>query len=94
MRWIYRLFSWFLGWPIVAVLSLVTSVLFHLDTDLGKRIARDMLNEFVSGEMDGTLQAGYIEQLRLWRTVVKDTFVFDPDGHNIEAMCRTSETAP
>lgn len=21
-------------------------------------------------------------------------FVFDPDGHNIEAMCRTSETAP
>ena len=83
MRWIYRLFSWFLGWPLIAILSLLASVLFHLDTDLGKRLGRDMLNEFVSGEMDGTLHAGYIEQLRLWRTVVKDTFVYDPDGRAI-----------
>ena len=83
MRWIYRLFSWFLGWPLLAIISLLASVLFHLDTDLGKRLGRDILNEFVSGEMDGTLHAGYIEQLRLWRTVVKDTFVFDPDGRAI-----------
>ena len=83
MRWIYRLISWFLGWPLLAIVSLVASVLFHLDTDLGRRLGRDMLNEFVSGEMDGTLRAGYIQQLRLWRTVVKDTFVFDPDGRAI-----------
>jgi len=83
MRWIYRLFGWFLGWPVVALLSLVVSVLFHLDTNLGKRLGRDLLNEFVSGQMDGTLHAGYIEQLRLWRTVVKDTFVYDPDGRAI-----------
>ena len=83
MRWVYRLIGWFLGWPLVAVFSLLASVLFHLDTNLGRRLGRDLLNDFVSGEMDGTLQAGYIEQLRLWRTVVKDTFVFDPDGRAI-----------
>jgi len=83
MRWVYRLFSWFLGWPLLAIVSLVASVLFHLDTNLGKRIGRDMLNDFVSGQMDGTLHAGYIQQLRLWETVVKDTFVYDPDGRAI-----------
>ncbi len=83
MRWINRLFSWFLGWPLVAIVSLLVSVLYHLDTKLGRTIGRDMLNDFVSGEMDGTLHAGYIEQLRLWRTVVKDTFVYDPDGRAI-----------
>lgn len=83
MRWLYRLVSWFLGWPLLALVSLVTSVLFHLDTDVGRRIARDMLNEFVSGEMAGSLHAGYIVQLRLWHTIVKDTFVYDPDGNAI-----------
>jgi len=83
MRWLYRLFNWFLGWPLIAILSLLTSVLFHLDTDLGRRLGRDMLNEFVSGQMVGTLHAGYITQLRLWRTIVKDTFVYDPDGNAI-----------
>lgn len=83
MRWLYRLFSWFLGWPLLAIVSLIASVLFHIDTDLGRRLGRDILNEFVSGEMAGTLHAGYITQLRLWRTVVKDTFVYDPDGNAI-----------
>jgi hypothetical protein len=83
MRWIYRLLSWFLGWPLIAILSLLTSVLFHLDSGLGRRLGRDMLNEFVSDQMVGTLHAGYITQLRLWRTVVKDTFVYDPDGRAI-----------
>ena len=83
MRWLSRLVSWFLGWPLIALVSLVVSVLFHLDTGLGRRLGRDMLNEFVSGEMVGTLHAGYITQLRLWRTVVKDTFVYDPDGKAI-----------
>ena len=83
MRWLQRLFGWFLGWPLLAILSILISVLYHLDTKLGRTIGRDMLNDFVSGEMDGTLHAGYIEQLRLWRTVVKDTFVYDPDGRAI-----------
>ena len=83
MRWLSRLVSWFLGWPLLAIVSLVASLLFHLDTGLGHRLGRDMLNEFVSGEMVGTLHAGYITQLRLWRTVVKDTFVYDPDGNAI-----------
>ena len=83
MRWLNRLLSWFLGWPLIALVSVITSALFHLDTGLGRKLGRDLLNEFVSGEMDGTLQAGYITQLRLWRTIVKDTFVFDPDGNAI-----------
>ncbi|MGB5810866.1 MAG: hypothetical protein WBG86_10065 [Polyangiales bacterium] len=83
MRWIYRLISWFLGWPALALFSIIASVLFHLDTGLGHRIGRDVLNDFVSETMDGRLQAGYITQLRLWRTVVKDTFVYDPDGRPI-----------
>jgi len=83
MRWLSRLVSWFLGWPLLAIVSLLASVLFHLDTDLGRRLGRDMLNEFVSGEMVGTLHAGYITQLRLWHTIVKDTFVYDPDGNAI-----------
>ena len=83
MRWIYRLLSWFLGWPLIAILSLLTSLLFHLDTGLGRRLGRDMLNDFVSDQMVGTLHAGYITQLRLWRTIVKDTFVYDPDGRAI-----------
>ncbi len=80
MRWVSRLVSWFLGWPALAVFSLITSVLFHLDTSLSHRLARDILNDFVTGEMQGRLQAGYITQLRLWKTIVKDAFVFDPDG--------------
>ena len=83
MRWISRLVSWFLGWPLLAIVSLLSSVLFHLDTDLGRRIGRDMLNEFVSDQMVGTMHAGYITQLRLWHTIVKDTFVYDPDGRAI-----------
>ncbi len=83
MRWISRLASWFLGWPLFAIVSLLSSVLFHLDTELGRRIGRDMLNEFVSDQMVGTMHAGYITQLRLWRTIVKDTFVYDPDGRAI-----------
>ncbi len=83
MRWLSRLVSWFVGWPFIALVSLVVSVLFHLDTGLGRRLGRDMLNEFVSDQMVGTLHAGYITQLRLWRTVVKDTFVYDPDGKAI-----------
>ncbi len=83
MRWLNRLLGWFLGWPLIALVSVIASALFHLDTGLGRKLGRDMLNEFVSGEMDGTLQAGYITQLRLWRTVVKDTFVIDPDGNTI-----------
>ena len=83
MRWLSRLFSWFLGWPLMAIVSLLASVLFHLDTDLGRKLGRDMLNDFVSGEMAGTLHAGYITQLRLWHTIVKDTFVYDLDGNAI-----------
>jgi len=83
MRWISRLVSWFLGWPLLAIVSLLSSVLFHLDTDLGRRIGRDMLNEFVSDQMVGTMHSGYITQLRLWHTIVKDTFVYDPDGRAI-----------
>ena len=83
MRWLSRLVSWFLGWPLIALVSLVVSVLFHLDTGLGRRLGRDMLNDFVSDQMVGTLHAGYITQLRLWHTVVKDTFVYDPDGKAI-----------
>lgn len=80
MRWISRLVSWFLGWPALALFSLIASVLFHLDTNLGHRLGRDMLNDFVTEQMQGRLQAGYITQLRLWKTIVKDTFVFDVDG--------------
>ena len=76
MRWIYRLFSWFLGWPLVGILSLLASVLFHLDTDLGRRLGRDILNDFVSGEMDGTMHAGYIEQLRLWSSASTPSLAF------------------
>ncbi|MBW2402655.1 MAG: translocation/assembly module TamB domain-containing protein [Deltaproteobacteria bacterium] len=83
MRWLSRLASWFLGWPIIALVSVVASVLFHLDTGLGRKLGRDMLNEFVSDQMVGTLHAGYITQLRLWHTIVKDTFVYDPDGNAI-----------
>ncbi|MBW1761475.1 MAG: translocation/assembly module TamB domain-containing protein [Deltaproteobacteria bacterium] len=83
MRWLSRLFSWFLGWPVIGIVSLIASVLFHLDTGLGRKIGRDMLNEFVSGEMVGTLHAGYITQLRLWHSIVKDVFVYDPDGNAI-----------
>jgi TamB, inner membrane protein subunit of TAM complex len=83
MRWLFRVISWFLGWPLIAIVSLLASVLFHIDTDLGRKLGRDILNEFVSGEMVGTLHAGYITQLRLWRSIVKDTFVYDPDGKAI-----------
>jgi hypothetical protein len=83
MRWLFRLVSWFLGWPLLGIVSLLASVLFHLDTGLGRKIARDMLNEFVSGEMAGSLHAGYITQLRLWHTIVKDTFVYDANGNAI-----------
>jgi len=83
MRWLSRLFSWFLGWPLLAIVSLIASVLFHMDTGLGRKLGRDLLNEFVSGEMAGSLHAGYITQLRLWHSIVKDVFVYDPDGNAI-----------
>ena len=82
-RWIGRLLSWFLGWPLLLVVSLIASLLFHLDTGLGKKLGLQLLNEFVSGEMVGTLHAGEITQLRLWHIIVKDTYVYDPDGNPI-----------
>lgn len=80
LRWIGRLLSWFLGWPAVLLLSLIVSVLFHLDTQLGRTLGRDLLNEYVTSLIDGRLHTGTIVQLRLWNTIVKNTYVFDPDG--------------
>ena len=80
LRWLLRLFGGLIGWPIVLVCSLLASTLYHLDTQLGRTLVRDILNPYLSEQMAGRLGMGTIKQLRLWRTIVNDTYVYDPDG--------------
>ena len=77
-----RLLRWSC-WSAVIVSAIVASALWHLDTSLGRRLARTILNDYVSGEMVGTLEVGPIKQLRLWKTIVHDTSVFDPQGDRV-----------
>lgn len=70
-------------WTLVALSSIVISTLFHLDSGLGRRLGRDILNDYVTGEMDGELELGEIIQLRFWKTIVKDTRVYDPQGREV-----------
>ncbi len=70
-------------WTLTALVSLVASALFHLDSGLGRRLGRDILNDYVTGEMYGELELGEIIQLRLWKTIVKDTRVYDPAGREV-----------
>ena len=72
-----------LSWLLLGVVCLVASALFHLDTSLGRGLARQILNDYVSGEMAGSLAIGPIEQLRLWKTIVHDTSVYDPQGDQV-----------
>ncbi|MEZ4287793.1 MAG: hypothetical protein R3A47_06540 [Polyangiales bacterium] len=79
MRWFARSLLW-----IAALLfCIVASALWHLDTALGRDLARDILNDYVSGEMAGSMKITRIERLLLWDTLVYDTYVFDPNGAEV-----------
>lgn len=71
------------GWVVLLVGALVASLLYHVDLPLTRRVVRDALNDFVSGEIRGTLHIGEITELGPNRVVARDVEVLDAHGRRV-----------
>jgi hypothetical protein len=67
----------------VAIAAFSGSAIAHLQTDLARRIASDLLTTFVSSEIRGSLAIGRIDRLELDRVVARHVALFDPTGLRI-----------
>ena len=50
-------------WATIGVAALVGSIAYHLQLPMARQAARDVLNNFVSGEIRGELRVGRIDEL-------------------------------
>lgn len=73
----------FLFWLVVGPAILLVSVLFHLDTPLARNVARDMVNDYASGEMAGELEIGRVEHLHWDEIIATNVVVRDPQGREV-----------
>lgn len=81
------------GWVVLVVTSVVASLLYHEDFALTRRVARDALNDFVSGEIRGTLHIGELTEIGPTRVVARDVEVLDAHGRRV-AIGKRVEIVP
>ncbi|MBC7172741.1 MAG: hypothetical protein H5U40_09955, partial [Polyangiaceae bacterium] len=62
---------------------LVVSALLHVRTELGRHVAKDLLNFYVSQLIAGRLHAEHVEELGLDQIVVRDVSLYDPNGTRV-----------
>ena len=67
-------------WFIVGLGALVLSLWAHISTQAGRDVARNVLNDYVNGEMAGSLAIGSFEELQWWGGEAVDVDLLDPEG--------------
>lgn len=82
-RRIARGFRDVLLWLLLLMLLLLVSVLYHLNLPLGHRVAGRGLTDWVSAQIDGTLEIGRIDYVGLDEIIVGDVVLSDPQGRPV-----------
>lgn len=67
-------------WVLVGLAALVLSLWAHISTQDGRDVARNVLNDYVNGEMAGSLAIGSFEELQWWGGEAVDVDLLDPQG--------------
>ncbi|MCA9535234.1 MAG: translocation/assembly module TamB domain-containing protein [Myxococcales bacterium] len=70
-------------WLLVLLLLLLLSVLYHLNSPLGHRVASRGLTDWVSSQIEGELEIGRIDYVGLDEIIVGDVVLRDPSGHPV-----------
>ncbi|MEZ4325655.1 MAG: translocation/assembly module TamB domain-containing protein [Polyangiales bacterium] len=77
-------------WLLVLLLLLLLSVLYHLNSPLGHRVLGRGLTDWVSSQIDGSLEIGRIDYVGLDEIVVGDVILRDPSGRPVIRGSRIS----
>ncbi|MGF1465664.1 MAG: translocation/assembly module TamB domain-containing protein [Sandaracinaceae bacterium] len=87
-RWLLRP----LGLGLLGLLCLVASVAAHLDSDLAKAVAIDLVGKALNREIRGELRIGGVHNLTLGKVVVLDVRFYDPSGRLVIRAERLAAT--
>ncbi|HET6332212.1 MAG TPA: hypothetical protein VFG30_03330, partial [Polyangiales bacterium] len=82
MRWPMRVVI-VLGWILAGVVLLLASAVYHAQLPLARRIVRDTVNKFVTGEISGELAIGRLDQVSLDHVVARWVSLYDPNGRRV-----------
>jgi translocation and assembly module TamB len=72
-----------LAWVLLALVSLVASVAYHLSLPASRVVVRDLLCDLASDALRGDLAIGAIDELGLGRVVVHDVVLSDEEGRPV-----------
>ncbi|NOY90294.1 MAG: hypothetical protein GXP55_03720 [Deltaproteobacteria bacterium] len=72
-----------LGWTLCFALAWTASLLVHLPTLRGRRVAARGLSTYISSQMAGRLVIGRIDELTSERVVLRHLALFDPAGRRV-----------
>lgn len=79
----FRGFRDVLMWLLLLFALLLLSILYHLNLPIGHRVAGLGLTEWVSAQIDGTLEIGRIHHVGLDEVIVGDVILRDPEGRPV-----------
>jgi hypothetical protein len=82
MRWPMRVVI-VLGWILAGIVLLLASAVYHAQLPLARRIVRDTVNKFVTGEISGELAIGRLDQVSLDHVVARWVSLYDPNGRRV-----------
>ena len=67
-------------WLLVGLAAILLSLWAHLSTQAGRDVARNVLEDYVNGEMAGSLSIGGFDELAWWGGEAVDVDLVDPQG--------------
>jgi hypothetical protein len=70
-------------WSLFSAVALLGSASYHVELQLARRIARDVLNQFVTHEIRGELAIGRFDELSLDHAVARHVSLYDGEGRRI-----------
>ncbi|MGE0786134.1 MAG: translocation/assembly module TamB domain-containing protein [Sandaracinaceae bacterium] len=73
---------------LVALLALLVSVAFHLQTDLAGYVAIETATQLLNGEIQGTLEIGELQNVSYEKIVARAVVVRDPQGREVIRLSR------
>jgi hypothetical protein len=82
MRWPLRVLI-VLGWILAGTVLLLASAVYHAQLPVARRIVRDAVNKFVSGEISGELAIGRLDSVTLDHVVARWVALYDPNGRRV-----------
>lgn len=82
MRWPMRALV-VLGWTLAGIILLAASAIYHAQLPIARRIVRDAVNKFVTGEISGELAIGQLDSVTLDHVVARWVTLYDPRGRRV-----------